>query len=1263
MMLSLKRFRRPIGAFLLLPLLISVLISLFVWTAPASAATTSDLTGDLTNEDSGASDELPASISLIKALPKNAREPVAILYYPNLTWRQLQDADTQQAQATFLDEAALANLSSPFDWGVSKIVESKDVGLFRCDDISGFFNSMGSVQELIDNYLPDNCILVIVTASVFDGGEPSKKLTPILIYGKGFSGFLTSDITHRPGLVTSSDIALLAHVNAPQDSMYRHSTIRGVATNDSTSARIQRLAHEKVTIESMLQTKVAANFAFLMLAFLAFALAITLFFLGRRTEPGSRGVFIPATRILWLIVLAFPIASFFMFSYLPDQPTPSDLVIAMVIWVAVISLFALFVGWRTKWVNSLIALFTLTIVVIVAGQLFGGPINSPGYLTYDITEGSRYYGMGNEQGAMLFGSWITLSGLIINRYPDAVGIPAFKKWGFPLGSVFLLFISTSPWFGASFGPLIWGLAGCFICWWLFNGRRLRWWIIALVLLSSFALVLGILYADIALNPASHMSQVIPTMSEGFIAVIIRLISDVWHYSFSLIYKYIPAIVIIFVVFLFILLVILRVLQPGPYRDFWKRNRAFSTVYSICGVLAIITLIIEDSGLFTPAALLIYPIGCFVWLVCDLHSWHLRVLAKSGVPLSLRELQQQTSGLFPSRINRRGTVLRANRSERRVVPDETTGLIEAIPEAGTESIRGSDRGGDKMGEMSEIESKIGLESDDMGDMGDMGDMEHKVGLESDDESDGEKPSIVRSTATMSVATLLSRITGLIRTMAMAIALGNTLFTSEYYIANNLPNMLYELVAGGVLTTAFLPIYLAQLKKRGKDGAALYSSNILSISAIALGAVVLIATIFAPQVIFTQSFVTPNLNIENATFFFRFFAIQVIFYGVGAIISGLLNAHRRFLWPALGPVFNNVVVIVTLLGYPTIASIDPFVAKIWLAIGTTLGVVAMFAAQLPALFKLKIPLRFYINFKDSALVDTLKLALPAAAFIAMNLIAVSAMNAFALGVTGKGPATISYAWLWYQLPYGVIAVALSTALLTEMSKASAAEDWKGFRENVRLGLRTTLFLIIPLAAIILTLSVQLAGLYHAGAFTSQDVLAVANLVEMWCIALPFYATYMFIYRVFSAKRDLKRFIIIDAFGRILLVALYGFFTTGFGLWQGFGLVGIPLADACVYALLCALMLYVLRKEIGSFGLTKAIWDACKILVAALVAIVVPFIILLGDYEQTQLISLAMILVFGVYSLVVFYLICRLFKIPEITMVNTIATRLFDRFRRKK
>jgi hypothetical protein len=288
--------------------------------------------------------------------------------------------------------------------------------------------------------------------------------------------------------------------------------------------------------------------------------------------------------------------------------------------------------------------------------------------------------MGNEQGAILFGSWITLSGLLINRYPEARIIPAFKKWGFALGSVLLLFVATSPWFGASFGPLVWGSLGCFISWWLFNGKRLRWWIIPITVFLAFALALGVMYADIALNPASHMNQITLTSQDGIVAVITQLTIDVWNYSFALIRDNVPPAAIVFFVFVLILLVLLRVLKPGDYREFWQRNIAFRIAYSVCFVLAGITFIIEDSGIFTPAMLIIYPVAAFVWLICDLHSWHLRALEEDGLPLSIKQLQQGALGLLRPREAGRPTGVGSAGDVEPVRGAKPTGGMEPVRDA-------------------------------------------------------------------------------------------------------------------------------------------------------------------------------------------------------------------------------------------------------------------------------------------------------------------------------------------------------------------------------------------------------------------------------------------------------------------------------------------------------------------------------------------------------------------------------------------------------
>ncbi len=532
----------------------------------------------------------------------------------------------------------------------------------------------------------------------------------------------------------------------------------------------------------------------------------------------------------------------------------------------------------------------------------------------------------------------------------------------------------------------------------------------------------------------------------------------------------------------------------------------------------------------------------------------------------------------------------------------------------------------------------------------------------EENEKDTVGVVRSTLTMSMATLLSRITGFARTWACAFALGNTLLASSYQIANNVPNMLYELVAGGVLTTAFLPVYMSYLEQRGKKAAGEYASNLMGIAIVVLGLISLLGSIFAPQVIATQTFMSDSEETQLAIYLFRFLAFEVVFYGIGSILSGILNAHKSFLWPALGPVFNNIVTVITMIGFVFISPSDPDLAKIWLAVGTVLGVVAMFAVQLPAMARLKVPFRLRIDFRDPTLKETLRIAGPAMAHIIFSLIVVSVRNAFSMGVSTNGPATLSYAWMWYQFPYGVLAVALSTAMLTEMSAASANKDWPLFRRNVRQGLSGTLFLITPLACLMLVLSEPLTAIYHAGAFTAEDVQSVSNVLMWWCMALPFYAGYYYLYRTFSAMKDLAKATWIDACAKIVQAGLYALLTMGIGEWGGLGLVGIPISDIIFYGFMFFMFALVLRSKIGAYGFGGVIGTAIRSLISSVVAAIVAYG-LFGMFGSSESIFQAVVSVIccGLAGLLVFYCLARLLRVPETSLVERMLSKVFGRLRR--
>mgnify|MGYP000361561414 CR=1 FL=1 len=183
---------------------------------------------------------------------------------------------------------------------------------------------------------------------------------------------------------------------------------------------------------------------------------------------------------------------------------------------------------------------------------------------------------------------------------------------------------------------------------------------------------------------------------------------------------------------------------------------------------------------------------------------------------------------------------------------------------------------------------------------------------DDMGSSDYSTVGRSAGLMTILTILSRVTGFIRTWAMAAAIGMSLLSSSYQVANNLPNMLYELVMGGMLVTAFLPVYMGVRREQGREASNEYVGNLLGILLLVLGGISLLGTVFAPGFIWTQSFLSGDGgSMDTAAFMFRFFAIQILFYGLGSVFSGVLNAHRDYFWSTFAPVLNNVIVIASFM----------------------------------------------------------------------------------------------------------------------------------------------------------------------------------------------------------------------------------------------------------------------------------------------------------------------------------------------------------------
>lgn len=515
--------------------------------------------------------------------------------------------------------------------------------------------------------------------------------------------------------------------------------------------------------------------------------------------------------------------------------------------------------------------------------------------------------------------------------------------------------------------------------------------------------------------------------------------------------------------------------------------------------------------------------------------------------------------------------------------------------------------------------------------------------------------------MSLSTALSRVTGFVRTWAIAYALGVTAFAASYNVANNIPNMIYELVAGGVISALFIPVFMEQWESESKEDAWAFASTVFNIATLALAIVAVAGTVWAEAFVRTQTFTISASDASLAVYFFRFFAVQVVIYGAGSVMSGILNSQRKYLWVAIGPVFNNIVVIITLLGfYVPFRHSDPELAKIGLAVGTTLGVLAMYVVQIPSLMALKPHWSWRIQWRHPGLRAMGLMAIPTIVYVVTNLVAVSFRNAYALKVSGSGPATLLYAWMWYQLPYGVLAVALATAIFTELSEQAGRKDYTLFKETFSNGLRATGMLIMPMAAMLIALAPQLVRLYRAGAFKSSDIPVVSEVLVWWGVALFFFAATMFLLKTFYSLKDTLTPMYVNLVLTVGQIAMYATLTVGFAGWSGLGLRGIPIADAIFYALVALSLLVLLRRKIGAFGIQGIAWMLTRAAMASALGggcawAIVRLTPTLTDMAGGFLIQLALA---GSVGLIVSFTAAAALRVPEVAVVTGLVQRIVRR-----
>jgi putative peptidoglycan lipid II flippase len=394
---------------------------------------------------------------------------------------------------------------------------------------------------------------------------------------------------------------------------------------------------------------------------------------------------------------------------------------------------------------------------------------------------------------------------------------------------------------------------------------------------------------------------------------------------------------------------------------------------------------------------------------------------------------------------------------------------------------------------------------------------------------EGGSLLRSSSMMAVGTLASRGTGFLRTLMLVYALGVVGVANAYNNANTLPNAVYDLMLGGILTSVVVPL-LVSAAKRDADGGEAYDQRMFTLATSALFILTVLATLAGSLLVDLYAHAITGPEHHLMVIFAYFFIPQIFFYGVSSLAGGILNARGHFAAPMWTPVINNLVVILVLLLFIATGGIGVQPDTIsagqveLLGFGTTLGIMAQTAALIPFLRRVGFRWHPRFDFRRAEVTEIRRMAAPLFGYVlttqASFLVVQNVANAASTrpGATYDSFSTYSYAWQLFQLPYAIIGVSVITALLPRMSAHAAERRYPLVRDDFSTGVRLSSVIVVPAALLLIVLGAPLAEFLIAhGSTTVDEARYVGEVFGIFSLGLVPYMMFQLLLRVFYALHD--------------------------------------------------------------------------------------------------------------------------------------------------
>ncbi len=449
-------------------------------------------------------------------------------------------------------------------------------------------------------------------------------------------------------------------------------------------------------------------------------------------------------------------------------------------------------------------------------------------------------------------------------------------------------------------------------------------------------------------------------------------------------------------------------------------------------------------------------------------------------------------------------------------------------------------------------------------------------------------IFSATFLVMAATLLSKISGLVRDQITAGYFGITYETDAFTWAYFIPNLFRVLFAESIIIAAFIPIYALCLKKNDRTQLKDFVNSVTNIFIVTFLIISVIIFIFSnPIGLLLVKISGNNMNITSFSIMNRIMIFSLVIMSIAGLLTSILNSHNRFVVPAIAPMIMNltsIIFVVLLAGKLGIIS---------MAIGIMAGSVFEVLIQLPGLRGTGLEYRFRINFHNKAVKEMFSMMVPIMLSLGAVQINNSIDNFFALNLGAGNTTALTFSWRVANLPLGVFSVAVITVLYPLISRQAAENNLTGLKDSFSIGVREIGYIMIPASAGMIILSNPIIKiLFERHQFTAGDTQKVATILVFHCVGLVFFGLLMVLNRIFYSLKDVKT---------PLIIALASILSNLFLDWlliKFMGTPGVALSTSLVAGINIVALVIILRKKIGNLGGRKILISFLKTGLATLV-----------------------------------------------------------------